>query len=183
MTSLAWQLFVSFLKVGSVSFGGGPSAIPLLQRELVGTSLLTAQEFAEALALSSSLPGPVISNMAIFAGLKLGGAAAAAAAVAGAVLPSAVLMACATYMFMKFRDLKRLPVMLAAIRPLVIALLLSALFDMAHIGLGSVDQWIIFAATFILMVRFKLHPGLVIVGAGAAGAARYMSTFIPWTGY
>lgn len=182
MTSLAWQLFVSFLKVGSISFGGGPSAIPLMQRELVGTSLLTAQEFAEALALSSSLPGPVISNMAVFAGLKLGGATAAAAAVAGAVLPSAVLMACATYLFIRFRDLKRLPVMLAGIRPLVIALLVSALFDLSHIGLGAADQWIVFVVTFLLLWRFKLHPGLVIVGAGAAGAATYLSAFIPWPG-
>jgi chromate transporter len=179
MTSLAWQLFVSFLKVGSVSFGGGPAAIPLLQRELVGTALLTPQEFTEALALSSSLPGPVISNMAVFAGLKLGGAAAAAAAVAGAVLPSAVLMASATFLFMKYQDLKRLPAMLAAIRPLVIALLAATLIDLAPVSLGSVDQWVICAITLALMVRFKLHPGLVIVGAGAAGALVRMAGLIP----
>jgi chromate transporter len=179
MTSLTWQLFVSFAKVGCVSFGGGPAAIPLLQRELVGTALLTPVEFTEALALSSSLPGPIISNMAVFAGLKLGGAAAAAAAVAGALLPSAALMAGATGLFMKYRDLKRLPGMLAAIRPLVIALLAATLLDIAPAGLGSADQWVIFAVTLALMVRFKLHPGWVIVGAGAAGALVHMAGLMP----
>ncbi len=179
MDALTWQLFVCFLKVGAVSFGGGPAAIPLMQRELVGAALLNPQEFTEALALSSSLPGPVISNMAVFTGLKLGGWAAAAAAVAGAVLPSAVLMAGATYLFLRYKDLKRLPAMLTAIRPLVIALLAATLVDIAPVGLGSADQWVIFAITLALMLRFKLHPGWVIVGAGAAGALVRMSALLP----
>jgi chromate transporter len=174
MNTLLWQLFVSFCKVGALSFGGGPAAIPLLQQELVGTALLSPREFTEALALCSALPGPVISNMAVFAGLKLGGTAAAVAAVTGAVLPSAVLMATATFLFTKYHDLKRLPAMLAALRPVVIALLTMALLDMAPIGLGSKDQWVLCALTFALMWRFKLHPGLLIVAAGAGGAAWQM---------
>ncbi len=73
MFNASWQLFLSFFKIGAISFGGGPSSISMMQKELTENTALTAKDFSEGLALGNSLPGPIISNMAVYAGLKLGG--------------------------------------------------------------------------------------------------------------
>jgi chromate transporter len=164
------EIFLIFLKVGASSFGGGPAAIALLKHELVGRSLLSAQDFGEALALGSSLPGPIVTNIAVFAGLKLGGAGAAAAAVAGALLPPALLMGGATLLLLRHGKLPVLQSVLAAIRPVVIALLALALVDLAAPGLATPSQWVIFGTSLALLLRFQVHPGLVIIAAGLAGA-------------
>jgi len=170
MDPLTWQLFTCFLRVAVASFGGGSSAIPLMQRELVGSALLTPQEFTEALALSTSLPGPVVSNMAVFVSYKLGGSHwTAAVAVVGAILPTALMMGGATYLLRKYQDLKALPFMLKAIQPLMVSLLIVTSVSIMPVGLTSVSQWTFFGATVVLMAGFNVHPGLIMLGAVAIG--------------
>jgi len=95
------------LKVSAVSFGGGATAIPLMQRELVGNALQSPQEFAEAQALTTCLPGIMAFNMALFVSYKLGGSAlTAVAALAGVMLPAVVLMDAATYVLARYKELK-----------------------------------------------------------------------------
>lgn len=173
MNTLAWQLFVLFLKVSAVSFGGGGTAIPLMQRELVGNALLSPQEFAEALALSTCLPGIVTFNMAVFVSYKLGGSAlTAAAALAGVMLPALVLMGAATYVLAKYKELKALLAMIKAIQPLLIALLVVTLISLVPVSLLSFYQWALFAGSVVLMGLFNVHPGWVVLGATALGALR-----------
>jgi chromate transporter len=170
MGTLAWQLFIIFLKVSALSFGGGASAIPLMQRELVGGALMTPQDFSEALALSTSVPGLVSSNMAVFVSYKLGGSAfTAVAAVAGSILPAVLLMGSATYLLMKFKDLKALQAMLKAIQPLNVALLATTVIGIVPVNVVSPYQWALFAGSVLLMGKFNVHPGWVVLGAAALG--------------
>lgn len=172
MSTLAWQLFIIFLKVSALSFGGGASAIPLMQRELVGGALMTPQDFAEALALSTSVPGVVAPNMAVFVSYKLGGSAfTAAAAVAGCILPAILLMGSAAYLLMKFKDLKALQGMLKAIQPLTIALLATTVIGIVPVSVVSPYQWLLFAGSVVLMAGLNVHPGWVVLGASALGVA------------
>ncbi len=171
MSSLTWDMFALFMKVSAVSFGGGASAIPLMQRELVGGALLTPQQFTEALAVSTSLPGIVIFNMAVFVSYKLGGSAVtAAAAVTGAVLPTLFLMGLCTYLLTKYQNMKALPAMLGAIQPLMVALLAVTVVGIVPISLRSGHHWALFAGTIVLMAKFNVHPVWVFLGAGALGA-------------
>lgn len=170
MSSPSFLIFMVFLKVGASSFGGGPAAIALLKHELVGRSLLSPQDFADALALGSSLPGPIVTNIAVYAGLKLGGTGAACAAVAGALLPPALLMGGATLLLMRYGKLPALQLMLATLRPVVIALLALALIDLAAPALATPLQWAVFGTSLALLLKLQLHPGLVIAAAGVAGA-------------
>lgn len=173
MNTLEWQLFVIFLKVSAVSFGGGATAIPLMQRELVGNALLSPQEFAEALAFTTCLPGIVAFNMAVFVSYKLGGSAlTAAAALAGITLPAVVLMGAATYVLTKYKELKALFAMIKAIQPLLVALLVVTFISLAPVGLLSYHQWALFAGAVVLMGLFNVHPGWVALGATALGALR-----------
>ena len=83
------QLFLVFLKLSSVTFGGGVTMMPILDKEVVEKRRwLSIDELAECFALAQSVPGVIAVNVAVYIGKRIRGAAGAAAAAAGAVLPA-----------------------------------------------------------------------------------------------
>jgi len=86
---LLWQLFWTFFFIGLFTFGGGYAMIPLISRELVTRrKWLTPEEFQEALALGSSIPGPIAPNIAFLCGSKVAGVPGALLSELSCVLPS-----------------------------------------------------------------------------------------------
>lgn len=173
MTNPNWQIFLSFFKIGALSFGGGPPSIPLIHKELVNNEHLSDQQFTEGLALGNAMPGPILTNMAVFAGMKMGGASAALAGVIGAVLPSALLMGVAAFALASYHDQPSVQSALKAIRPAVIAMLLFTVYKLAPNSIFSVSQAVMAAAVFLALVAFNLHPALGILAAGIAGMIIY----------
>ena len=69
-----WQLFLSFLQIGALSFGGGYAAMPLIESQIVTShSWLTMTEFANLVTIAEMTPGPIAVNAATFVGTKIGG--------------------------------------------------------------------------------------------------------------
>jgi chromate transporter len=59
------QLFFAFFRVGMLGYGGGPSSIPLVHKEVVEKyKWMNDDEFADVLALGNALPGPIATKMA-----------------------------------------------------------------------------------------------------------------------
>jgi chromate transporter len=173
MSSPTWQLFISFFKIGALSFGGGPSAISMMQKELTDNTALTAKEFSEGLALGNALPGPIISNMAVYAGLKLGGFSAAMTAVIAAIVPSVLIMGLGVTLFTYYHELPALQAALKAIRPTVIALLAFTIYKLAPGSVFSIDQAAIGVVMFLLMTLVNMHPALAILLSGLVGVLIY----------
>lgn len=173
MAGPTWQLFVSFLKIGALSFGGGPSAISMMQKELTENTALTAQEFSEGLALGNALPGPIISNVAVYAGLKLGGLGAAMISVVAAIVPSVLIMGLGVALFAHFHELPAIQAALKAIRPTVIALLAFTIYKLAPASVFSIDQAAIAMVMLLLMAGFNMHPAFAILLSGLAGILVY----------
>jgi chromate transporter len=169
----AWTMFLTFFKIGSTSFGGGPPAIPSMHKELVVPERLSEAEFADGLALSNSMPGPVITNMAVYSGLKLGGWSTALSAMVGAILPTVLIMMIATSLFLSHVDTPEVKAALKGIRPTVIALLLFTAYKLQPSGLVTLDQWLIAAVAFALVAFANLHPALCIVLSGLVGILVY----------
>lgn len=68
------QLFLSFLKIGLFSFGGGYAALPLIQGQVVTAhGWLSASEFTDLITISQMTPGPIAVNSATFVGIKIAG--------------------------------------------------------------------------------------------------------------
>ena len=86
------ELFLTFLKIGAVSFGGGYAMIPLIQDAVVSNSWLTVEEILNFIAVSESTPGPIAINMATFVGMSQGGLLGAMLSTIGVVLPSFVII-------------------------------------------------------------------------------------------
>src|SRR6185369_12411048 len=118
------KIFWLFTRVALLSWGGGPASLALMQRETVAAGWVTPDEFADAVALGNSLPGPIAPQVSAFVGYKLAGFWGAVAAAAGTVLPTTVLMLVLVVWFYKIKDAPQMSAMLQAVRPVVVGLLL-----------------------------------------------------------
>ena len=88
------NLFLSFLKIGLFSFGGGYGMIPLLKEEVLRNEWLTESELLDMIGISESTPGPIAINLATYLGYKKGGFFGALLATLGIIITPFVLMFC-----------------------------------------------------------------------------------------
>lgn len=131
------QLFLNFLMIGAVSFGGGYGMISLVREVVLGHGWLTEPEFLSFIAVSESTPGPLAVNMATFIGSSQAGLAGAFFATMGVVLPSFViilLIAAALRSLMKYAGVEAF---LSGVRPCVVAMILATALTMALSTLGG----------------------------------------------
>lgn len=176
-----WQIFWLFTRVAFLSWGGGPASLALMQRESVAAGWVNAEEFADAVALGNSLPGPIAPQVSAFVGYKIAGFWGAAAGAGGTVLPTTVLMLAAIGFFFQIKNSTVLQAMLQAVRPVVVGFLLWTTYDMAFtvykaktLGWGpaviaSWDKVLITAATFAILTFTSVNPAIVILGAAGLG--------------
>ena len=119
------DLFLTFLKIGAVSFGGGYAMIPLLTDEVLAHGWLTSSEILNFIAVSESTPGPVAINMATFIGASQGGFLGALLATLGVVLPSFIIILIIASLvkgLLKFAGVKAF---LNGVRPVVVGLIIG----------------------------------------------------------
>ena len=83
-----WQLFIAFLEVGALAFGGGYAALPLIEQVVVNRyHWLSLREMTDVVAISQVTPGPIALNAATFVGTRVAGIPGAIIASVAAVLP------------------------------------------------------------------------------------------------
>ena len=161
-------LFLSFLKIGAFTFGGGYAMIPIIQREVIDRrKWIAGSDFLDLLTVAQSAPGPISLNTAVFVGYKIGGYAGAAAAVLGVVLPSFVIILLIAMFFSGIRNNPFVDAAFRGMRPAVVALIIAPVLGLMkgmHIGLK-------FAAAIIgiALWYFSVPPVPVLVAGAAAG--------------
>src|SRR5512142_32380 len=111
---LLWDIFFVFTRVALFSWGGGPASLALMQREVTGHGWTSPSEFADAVALSNALPGPIAPQVSAYVGYKMAGTPGAVAAAAGTVLPATVLMLVMVVAFFAAKDTRAVQAMLRA---------------------------------------------------------------------
>ena len=86
------EIFLAFIRIGALAFGGAYAAMPLIEQEIVDrTGWMTFTEFSDLIAIDELTPGPIIINSATFIGMKLGGIPGAIAATIGSILPACLV--------------------------------------------------------------------------------------------
>ena len=166
----AWELFVSFLKIGALMFGSGYTMLPLLSREIVQKrAWLTDDELMDAYALSQCVPGVIAVNTAAFVGQKRGGWGGALAAVLGVIsVPIVAILLVATVLMQFWNS----PVMISAFNGIRVAV--AAVITSAVIGLirSNVKNWLGIAlcvAGFVIIALLNLSPVFVVLLAVVVG--------------
>lgn len=180
------KLFLTFLKIGLFTFGGGYGMISLIREECLSNCWLTESELLNFIAVSESTPGPLAVNMATFVGSAQGGFAGALVATAGVVLPSFVIIlaiAAALKNLLKYGGVKAA---LEGVRPAIIGLILATAFVMLLskiFGIEKADGAFVFnykslivltvlALVFALYKRIRkknISPVLMIILSGILG--------------
>jgi chromate transporter len=159
--------------------------IPLIQQEVLGNGWLTMTEFVNFLAVAESTPGSFAVNIATFIGMELGGLLGAIVTTTAVVLPSLIIIVLIAKLFTGFQDNKWVKGTLYGIRPVVIALIASAVVTLMLKGLfleGAVmsslqsifyalqlKELLIFAITGLAYFKFKLHPIQLVLLSGGLG--------------
>lgn len=173
---MLWELFFTFLKIGFVSFGGGYAVIPMIQYEVSGNGWLTTSEFQEAVSLAGMAPGPIATNSATLIGYKTAGPLGAVLSTIGMVLPSLIIIIGLAALFFRVQNNKWVKSSFYGLRPIVTGLIVYAAI---HFGFRGSDEsgitWLtigtllICAASIFLLLKYKCHPLMLILAAGAAG--------------
>ncbi|HEU4965665.1 MAG TPA: chromate transporter [Bacilli bacterium] len=178
--SSIWYLFLAMAKTGLLGYGGGPSAIPLIRAEVVENyHWLTEQEFTDALAIANTLPGPIATKLAAFIGFKTAGIFGALAALLGMVGPTAILIVLLVKVLIMFKDSPYLKGLIAAVRPVVVVLLLQTAFQSSK-G-GTFFDWkpiAVGVAAALAIFWLKIDAPWVILGAMILGLVFFRSSFV-----
>ncbi|MFO3665551.1 chromate transporter [Anaerococcus sp. ENR0831] len=172
------KLFISFLKIGLFSFGGGYAALPIIQEEVVDlNNWLTLSEFNDLITISQMTPGPIAINSATFVGTRLAGFPGALAATLGCVLPSAIIVGTISYFYKKYKNLDAMTNILYFLRPAIVSMILiagvqilrTAFFDTNAISISNLDylMLVIFVAALFAMYKFKTDPIKIMLASGA----------------
>ena len=122
-----WTLFLTFLKIGAFTFGGGYAMIALLENEFVERKKwIKKDDFLNMVAIAESTPGPVAINSATYIGYKIAGLFGAAAATVAVCIPSFTVIFCISLFFDQFLSLTWVSRAFRGIQVCVIYLISSA---------------------------------------------------------
>ncbi|TKD70843.1 chromate transporter [Pseudalkalibacillus hwajinpoensis] len=161
-----WHLFLAFLRVGMLGYGGGPSSIPLVHKEVVEKyKWLNDDEFADILALGNSLPGPIATKMAGYIGHRVAGVTGMFNAVLATIVPTIGIMIFLLTFLSTFREKAWVQGMTQAVVPVVgvmLAVLTYDFFRKAQGNLGWLLTITLTVASYALIELAGVHPGIVI---------------------
>ncbi len=184
------RLFLTFLEIGAVSFGGGYGMISLIREKCLGYGWLSEDSLINFIAVAESTPGPIAVNMATFVGSSQAGFFGSLTATLGLILPSFVIILIIATLIRSFIKLRAVRHVISSVKPVVIGLimatgvtmLLSVCFDLTSISSKpSIDMYslAIMAALIVTCAVYKklrgkqISPILLIIISAAVGVAVY----------
>ncbi len=131
MTILYLNLFLSFMKIGFLSFGG-MTMIPIINEEVLKFGWMTTEEVLDIVAIAEMTPGSLGINCATFVGLRSGGIPGALCATLGTMMPSLTLCLMAAHFIHKFQNNMTLNTLLKGIRPICLGMLMATAITMGQ---------------------------------------------------
>ena len=167
---LLLQMFLTFAKVGVMTFGGGYAMLPILQREVVeNKGWATEEELMDYFAIGQCTPGVIAVNTATFIGQKLKGTFGAIFATLGVVFPSVIIISLIAAFLSNFAHIPVVQHALAGVNAAVVAMIASSVLKLGKSTIK--DGWCtaIFLVVLVLALLFDISPAVLILCAGAAG--------------
>ena len=164
------DLFLTFARVGVMTFGGGYAMLPILEREVVdGKGWATSEELMDYYAVGQCTPGVIAVNTATFIGQKQAGNLGGIVATMGIVFPSLVIITAIAGVLTNFSHLAVVQNAFAGIRVCVCVLVFNAVVKLWKNAV--VDKWslLLFLAVFLLSLLLDVSPVIFVIITAAAG--------------
>lgn len=160
------DIFIAFFRSSILGYGGGPSAIPLVHKEVVERfQWMDDDEFADVLALGNTLPGPINTKMAGYIGYRIGGWVGLLNGVIATVVPTVILIIGLIGILSAFRDSRIVAGMTQAIAPVVAVMLFTLTYSFmkqSKKNLGWIYTGILGLISLIAYQFLQIHPAIVI---------------------
>ncbi len=174
-SNLLLRMFLSFLKIGAFTFGGGWAMISIIEREIVDKNhWIERDEFLDLLALAQSLPGILAVNIAVAVGDKLCGRKGGVVAASGTIIPSfVIILAIAIFLTPEvIKNNRTISAVFMGIRPAVVALIIAPVITSAKAAkLTMKTIWIPFLVALMisLNIGWVSSPILYVILGGLGG--------------
>lgn len=170
------DIFITFFKIGLVSFGGGYAMIPIIQEEVEIHHWITTKQFTDVIAVSAMAPGPIAANSAAIVGYKLDSLLGAVIACLGVILPSLILILIIGKFFSRFNEHPVVKAAFYGLRPTIVGIIAYASVKLALAdgiiggsGIIEIKGMIIMIVAITVLLKFRLHPVYLMLASGAAG--------------
>lgn len=165
-----FQLFLTFLKIGAFTFGGGYAMISLIQKETVeNKKWVTDDDILDIVAIAESTPGPIAINAATFVGFRVAGFWGSFFSTIGMVLPSFVIILLLSGLLNEFSDIKAVQYAFFGIRAAVLALILKAMVAMYKKAPKGIVGYTVMLLSFALTAFLNVNVLVVIVACAVFG--------------
>ena len=164
------SLFLTFAKIGVMTFGGGYAMLPILQREVVESrGWATDEELANYFAIGQCTPGVIAVNTATFIGHKKRGIPGAITGTLGLVFPSLVIITTLAGVIARFSDNPYVQKAFMGIRVCVCALILKAIIKLLKSAVKDRLTLAIYIAVAVLSLCLDLSPVVFVLVMIALG--------------
>lgn len=167
-----WTLFLTFVKIGMFTIGGGYAMIPLIEREVVNKGWLDKNDFLDLFAVTQSLPGIFAVNISIFVGYKLKSIWGSIVCALGTILPSFFIILAIALFFNHFQDNVWVMKIFNGIRPAVVALIVVPCISAARAMHLKRAELILPLAGALLIWKCGVSPAYIVL-AGIVGGLVY----------
>ena len=170
------DLFLTFLRIGTFTFGGGYVMIPLIQKAVSDDKgWITHDEILEIVAIAESTPGPLAINTATFVGYRIGGVVGAFLATLAVVMPSFVIIVLISTVLSAFADNAVVRSAFMGVRAGVLALIVKAVYSMTKKAKGKNAMFfVIMGLSFAAVVFLRVNVLLVIACSGVIGLVTFL---------
>ena len=166
------DLFLTFARVGVMTFGGGYAMLPILQREVVEKKKwATDEELTDYFAIGQCTPGVIAVNTATFVGQKIKGIIGGILATLGVVFPSIVIISILAGVIITFADVPAVQYAFNGVRVCVCVLIFNSVVKLWKNSVKDIVGIIIFVCVFLLAFFTSVSPAVFVIAAAVAGIA------------
>ena len=163
-------LFLTFLKIGAFTFGGGYAMIPLIQKEVTENhEWLSDEDILNIVAIAESTPGPIAINSATFVGYMTCGVLGSVLATLGVVLPAFLVISLIALLLRNINDIQAVQYAFMGIRAGVLALVVKALISMYKQCPKNLVSYIIAGIAFAVSLLTDISILYVIITCAVLG--------------
>ena len=164
------KLFLSFAKMGVMTFGGGYAMLPILQREVVEKNhWATEEELMDYFAIGQCTPGIIAVNTATFIGHKQRGVLGTIVATLGVVFPSLVIISILAGLITSFSHIAWVQNAFSGIQICVCVLIFNAVIKLVKKAVVDIPTAIIFIIVMLLGIITNLSPVYFVLLSGIMG--------------
>lgn len=177
------DLFLTFLKIGAFTFGGGYAMLPLIQEAVLAKGWTDPQALINFIAVSESTPGPFAINISTYIGSVVGGVFGSFCATLGVVVPSFVIILIVAQCYEKFKNSRGVKGCMSGLKPAVVGLIGSAVLSVAvtvlipeGFSLSIFRELSLYVSIGIFLLAVvlafkKVHPIVIICLSAVLGIA------------